>query len=88
MSGTAFAVFTAVLLLCCALCLYRIGTRTDRSGPDGRHRYPGNGGRWFLCVARAADGKGLSDERGAGLGAGEFHRHPGAGQALGRATSR
>ena len=33
MPGTAFAVFTAVLLLCCALCLYRIGrgpTAPDR----------------------------------------------------------
>jgi len=34
MPGTAFAVFTAVLLLCCALCLYRIGrgpTAPDRT---------------------------------------------------------
>ena len=34
MSGTAFALFTAVLLLCCALCLYRIGrgpTAPDRT---------------------------------------------------------
>lgn len=34
MPGTAFALFTAVLLLCCALCLYRIGrgpTAPDRT---------------------------------------------------------
>jgi multicomponent Na+:H+ antiporter subunit F len=34
MPGTAFAVFSAVLLLCCALCLYRIGrgpTAPDRT---------------------------------------------------------
>ena len=34
MPGTAFAVFTAVLLICCALCLYRIGrgpTAPDRT---------------------------------------------------------
>ena len=34
MTGTAFALFTAVLLLCCALCLYRIGrgpTAPDRT---------------------------------------------------------
>ena len=34
MPGTAFAVFTAVLLVCCALCLYRIGrgpTAPDRT---------------------------------------------------------
>ena len=34
MPGTAFAVFTGVLLLCCALCLYRIGrgpTAPDRT---------------------------------------------------------
>jgi multicomponent Na+:H+ antiporter subunit F len=33
MPGTAFAVFTSVLLICCALCLYRIGrgpTAPDR----------------------------------------------------------
>ena len=32
MSGTAFALFTAVLLLCCALCLYRIAR--GPSAPD------------------------------------------------------
>ena len=32
MSGTAFAVFTAVLLVCCGLCLYRIGR--GPSAPD------------------------------------------------------
>ncbi len=34
MPGTAFAVFTAVLLICCASCLYRIGrgpTAPDRT---------------------------------------------------------
>ena len=34
MPGTAFAVFTSVLLFCCALCLYRIGrgpTAPDRT---------------------------------------------------------
>ena len=34
MLGTAFAVFTAVLLVCCALCLYRIArgpTAPDRT---------------------------------------------------------
>ncbi len=34
MPGTAFAVFSSVLLLCCALCLYRIGrgpTAPDRT---------------------------------------------------------
>jgi multicomponent Na+:H+ antiporter subunit F len=34
MPGTAFAVFTAVLLVCCALCLYRIArgpTAPDRT---------------------------------------------------------
>ena len=34
MPGTAFAVFTSVLLVCCALCLYRIGrgpTAPDRT---------------------------------------------------------
>ena len=34
MPGTAFAVFTTVLLVCCALCLYRIGrgpTAPDRT---------------------------------------------------------
>lgn len=32
MPGTAFAVFTAVLMLCCALCLYRVGR--GPTGPD------------------------------------------------------
>ena len=34
MPGTAFAVFTTILLFCCALCLYRIGrgpTAPDRT---------------------------------------------------------
>jgi len=34
MPGTAFAVFTAVLLMCCGICLYRIGrgpTAPDRT---------------------------------------------------------
>ena len=34
MTGTPFAIFTAVLLFCCALCLYRIGrgpTAPDRT---------------------------------------------------------
>jgi multicomponent Na+:H+ antiporter subunit F len=34
MPGTAFAVFSAILLLCCALCLFRIGrgpTAPDRT---------------------------------------------------------
>ena len=34
MTETAFLIFTAVLLLCCALCLYRIGrgpTAPDRT---------------------------------------------------------
>ena len=34
MPGTAFAVFTSVLLLCCAMCVYRIGrgpTAPDRT---------------------------------------------------------
>lgn len=34
MSGTAFASYSSVLLLCCALCLYRIGrgpTAPDRT---------------------------------------------------------
>lgn len=32
MSGTAFALFASVLLLCCALCLYRIAR--GPTGPD------------------------------------------------------
>ena len=36
MPGTAFALFTSVLLLCCALCLYRIA-----SGPTAPDRTVG-----------------------------------------------
>ena len=88
MPETAYAVFTAVLLVCCALCLYRIGrgpTAPDRTvGID----ILGTVVVGFCGATRGGCGQRLFDERSAGVGAGEFYWHVGLGQAPGMANKR